>query len=310
MPIKIPDNLPAGKQLEQEDIFLMDETHAYKQDIRPLKIALLNLMPRKQVTEEQILRLIGNTPLQVEVTLLYMETHEHKHTSLEYFTNFYTPFADIEGMKFDGLIITGAPVEQMPFEEVSYWAELTKILSWCDKNVNSVMSICWGAQAALYYYYGIPKYPLDKKMFGVFPHKKCRKGEILMRGFDEIFFTPHSRHTEIHREDILKIPNLKLLAESEESGVCIVANETNTRVFITGHPEYDPITLKEEYERDLAKNLPIEPPKHYFEDDDPAKSPVVRWRAHAHIFFANWLNYCVYQTTPYDISKIGHKFGV
>ncbi|MDR1688930.1 MAG: homoserine O-succinyltransferase [Clostridiales bacterium] len=305
MPIKVPDNLPAKEILSLENIFLMDESKAYKQDIRALQIGVLNLMPKKQETEVQLLRLLGNTALQVEVTLLHMESHVSKNTSKEYLSAFYTVFENIRGRKFDGMIITGAPIEHLEFENVNYWPELTKIMDWCETNVNSTFFICWGAQAGLYYHYGIPKYPLNEKMFGIFKHKKLSKTAMLTRGFDDVFYAPHSRHTEIRREDIVKVKSLELLSDSDESGVYIAADKTGRKIFVTGHSEYDPLTLKEEYERDLAKGQNIKMPKNYFEGDNPANNPVVTWRAHSHLLFSNWLNYYVYQQTPYDIEKIG-----
>ncbi|MDR3091540.1 MAG: homoserine O-succinyltransferase [Clostridiales bacterium] len=306
MPIKIPDRLPAAKLLKQEQIFLMPETRAAGQDIRPLRIALLNLMPNKQATEEQFLRLIGNTPLQVEVTLLYTESRVPKHTSWEYLTEFYTSFEEIKDKRYDGLIVTGAPVERLPFEEVTYWAELTKIFDWAKNRVNSSIFICWGAQAALYHYYGVPKYPLPRKMFGVFAQRKLAPNEILLRGFDDVFFIPQSRHTEIRVEDIEKRADLAILAASDDSGAGILASRDRSLIFVTGHMEYDPDTLKTEYFRDLENGLTIDLPRNYFvSDDDPSGDVTVKWRAHSHLLFANWLNYCVYQTTPYDVNKIG-----
>lgn len=305
MPIKVPDNLPAKEILQTENIFVMDESRAYHQDIRPLQIGILNLMPKKQDTEVQLLRLIGNTALQTEVTLLHMESHVSKNTPKEYLSAFYTVFENIKHKKLDGMIITGAPIEHLHFDEVNYWPELVKVMDWCKTNVNSTMFICWGAQAGLYHYYGIPKYPLSEKLFGIFKHVRCNKNAILTRGFDDVFYVPHSRHTDIKREDVLKVKELELLSESEESGVYIAASRDGKQIFVTGHSEYDPLTLKEEYERDLSKGLKIDMPKNYFKDDDPSKDPVVTWRGHSHLLFANWLNYCVYQETPYDINQIG-----
>lgn len=299
MPIKIPDNLPAKEILSSENIFVMDERRAYHQDIRPLKIAILNLMPTKIVTETQLLRLLGNTPLQVEITLLHPESYVCKNTPQEHLTTFYTTFKEVKSQKFDGLIVTGAPIEQLEFEEVDYWEELKCIFQWSKTNVTSTLHICWGAQAGLYYHYGIPKYQLSEKMFGVFPHKINIKNEKLLRGFDDIFYVPHSRHTEIHREDVEKVKDLLILSESEESGIYLVTSKDGKQIFITGHSEYDPYTLKYEYDRDKNKGLNISLPKNYFTDDDGTKEPVVRWRGHSNLLFSNWLNYYVYQETPY-----------
>jgi homoserine O-succinyltransferase/O-acetyltransferase len=301
MPIKIPDKLPAKLILKDENIFVMDEERAIHQDIRPLQIAILNLMPTKITTETQLLRLLGNSPLQVEVTLLRTGSHESRNTPEEHLLNFYQTIDQVSSRKFDGLIITGAPVEQMPFEEVDYWKELQEIMDWGLKNVYSLFHICWGAQAALYHQFGIPKYPLPKKQFGVFPHRVIERNVKLLRGFDDVLYAPHSRHTEIRRSDIEKVSQLKILVESEQAGVYIVATTDGRQVFVTGHSEYDPLTLKKEYDRDVAANLPIEVPVNYYPDDDPEKNPVVRWRGHAHLLFANWINYHVYQETPYDL---------
>lgn len=301
MPIKIPHNLPAQETLHAENIFVMDEERAYHQDIRPIKIAILNLMPTKITTETQLLRLLGNTPLQTEITLIHPSTYVSKNTSIEHLTSFYSYFSDIRNRKFDGMIITGAPVEQMEFEEVEYWKELTEIFEWTKTNVTSTLHICWGAQAGLYHHYGIPKYPLKEKMFGVFPHKLNVKNEKLLRGFDDEFYAPNSRHTEVRREDIEKIEDIKILSESEESGVYIVISNDGSKVFVMGHSEYDPLTLKSEYDRDIAKGLDIAVPKNYFEKDIPSNEPVVRWRSHANLLFCNWLNYYVYQETPYEL---------
>lgn len=299
MPIKIPNNLPAKEILSNENIFVMDEDRAYHQDIRPLKIALLNLMPLKVATENQLLRLLGNTPLQVEITLLYQESYQSKHTPAEHLLNFYSTFSDVKDQKFDGLVITGAPVEQMDFEDVEYWEELSSIMEWSKSNVTSTFHICWAAQAGLYYHYGISKYPLDEKMFGVFPHKLNYRNEKLLRGFDDIFYAPHSRHTEVKKEDILKQDELLLLTESDESGVHIVASKDGRQIFVMGHSEYDVNTLKWEYDRDVSKGLDIAIPRNYYPDNDPSKSPIVLWRGHANLLFSNWLNYYVYQETPY-----------
>lgn len=304
MPLNIPDKLPAIEQLQKENIFVMDASHAMHQDIRPLKIAILNLMPVKITTETDLIRLLSNSPLQVELDFIKMSSHTSKNTSREHMAAFYKDFNLILNNKYDGLIITGAPVEQMPFEEVAYWKELTEIFAWARTNVTSSIFICWGAQAALNYYYGIPKYPLDKKMFGVFKHTRNIPTHPIMRGFDDVFFVPHSRHTEVKREDILKVPELLLLSESEESGVYMVASQNGREFFLTGHSEYSPNTLDVEYKRDLAKNLPIEMPKNYYIGDDPANPPLVTWRSQANMLFVNWLNYFVYQATPYNIDAI------
>ena len=304
MPVTIPETLPALKILQNENIFIMGKQSAGQQDIRPLKLAILNLMPTKITTETQLLRLISNTSLQVDITLLHMESHESKNTPQEHLLAHYRTFPEIRSQKFDGLIITGAPVENLPFEEVDYWHELTDLMDWQETHVFSTFYICWGAQAGLYYYYGIPKYPLLQKMFGVFPHRVLVKNERLLRGFDDVFFAPHSRHTEIRRNDILQEPKLELLAESDEAGIYIVASRDRRHFFITGHSEYDPLTLKNEYDRDVNKGLPIAIPKHYYPNDDPTQPPLVRWRSHANLLFSNWLNYYVYQVTPYDLKMI------
>jgi homoserine O-succinyltransferase len=304
MPIKIPDNLPAAKVLSNENIFVMFEDRAYHQDIRPLSIAILNLMPTKIVTETQILRLLGNSPLQVDTVFLHPKNHNSKNTSGEHLTNFYRHFEDIKNQKFDGMIITGAPVEHLEFEEVDYWDELEEIMDWAVHNVFSTFYLCWGAQAGLYHHYGIPKYPLKEKMFGVFPHFVSRKNVKLLRGFDDIFYAPHSRHTEIRRSDIEKVPALQILSESEEAGVYIVASMDGRKIFVTGHSEYDALTLKSEYDRDTAKGLDIKVPRNYYPGNDPNSQPTVRWRSHAYLLFSNWLNYYVYQETPYNPSEI------
>ena len=305
MPIKIPDNLPAADVLSRENIFVMFEHRAYHQDIRPLKIVIMNLMPAKIVTETQILRLLGNSPLQVDITLMHPGSHTSRNTPEEHLITFYRHFDDLRREKFDGMIITGAPVEMLDFEEVDYWQELKEVMEWSSSNVFSTFHICWGAQAGLYYHYGIPKHPLGEKMFGVFPHKICKKNVKLLRGFDDIFHVPHSRHTEVKKSDIEKVPDLEILSESEESGVYIVASRDGRRIFVTGHSEYDQLTLKAEYERDVAKGLEIGLPKNYFPDDDPSREPPVNWRSHANLLFSNWLNYYVYQETPYDLEEIG-----
>lgn len=304
MPIKIPDSLPARATLEGENIFVMTEYRAIHQDMRPLNLLLLNLMPTKIVTETQLLRKLSNSPLQVEVELLQMASHTSQNTDADHLSSFYTTFDKIKDRKFDGMIITGAPVENYDFTDVDYWPELCRIMEWTKTHVHSTLHVCWGAQAGLFYHYGIPKYSLDKKLFGVFPHTALKKQSPLFRGFDDVFYVPHSRHTENHEEDIRKIPELELLAVSEEAGVFAVKSEDNRRFFITGHPEYDPDTLSREYFRDLDKGLPIDVPKHYFPGDDPSQTPTVRWRSAGQLFYTNWLNYYVYQTTPYDISQI------
>lgn len=307
MPIKLPAHLPAQEVLAKEGIFVMDEDRAFHQDIRPLKIAILNLMPLKEVTEVQLLRLIGNTPLQIEVTLLHPKNHDTKNTPAEHMASFYHTFDEIRGQKFDGMIITGAPIELYDFEEITYWDELVEIMEWTKSNVTSTMHICWGAQAGLYYHYGIPKHTLDKKIFGIFPHyTNDFKGENdkLLKGFDDEFFVPHSRHTEVRKEDIAKNPKVVILSESEESGVYIAIAKHGRRIFVMGHSEYDPLTLKTEYDRDKSKGADTDVPKHYFKDDDPNKDPIVRWRSHSNLLFSNWINYYVYQETPYDIDSI------
>ena len=304
MPIKIPADLPATETLHKENIFVMTESRATTQDIRPLKILLLNLMPTKIATETQLARLLGNSPLQVDMEFLQTASHTPKNTSAEHMISFYKHFEDVKDNKYDGLIITGAPVEQMPFEEVEYWDELCRIMEWSKTNVTSTFHICWGAQAGLYYHYGIQKYPLDKKLFGVFLHKAEYKRSMLLRGFDDEFCVPQSRHTTVLREDIEKHPELKILASSEEAGVYAVATERGKQIFITGHSEYDADTLKNEYLRDKNAGLPIDVPKNYFPNDDDTKEPVVRWRSHANLIYSNWLNYFVYQITPFNIDEI------
>ncbi|MFD3272512.1 homoserine O-succinyltransferase [Paenibacillus dendritiformis] len=303
MPIKIPDHLPAKEILSQENIFVMDETRAYHQDIRPLRIVILNLMPTKETTETQLLRLIGNTPLQVDVTLLHPATHTSKNTSAEHLSAFYKTFDEIEEQQFDGMIITGAPVEQMEFEEVTYWSELCRIMEWSSANVTSTFHICWASQAGLYFHYGIPKYPLERKIFGVYPHCTTLDNVKLTRGFDDVFLVPQSRHTEIRREDVERVPELDILAESEEAGVYLVATRDGKHIFVTGHSEYDPCTLKWEYDRDIAKGMEMDLPVNYFPNNDPSRQPRSSWRAHANLLFSNWLNYYVYQETPYELGK-------
>ncbi|MBE6562380.1 MAG: homoserine O-succinyltransferase [Ruminococcaceae bacterium] len=304
MPIKIPNLLPATTVLQNENIFVMTETRAMTQDIRPLQILLLNLMPKKIVTETQFARLLGNTPLQIELELIHTKTHKSKNTSEDHMLAFYKTFDDIKHRNFDGLIITGAPVELMEFEEVEYWEELCEIMEWSKTHVTSTLHICWGAQAGLYYHYGIKKYKLDSKLFGIFDHVVDHKSSILFRGFDDVFPVPHSRHTTVLREDIEKIPELKILASSEKAGIYTVATARGKQVFVTGHSEYDRDTLKQEYDRDKALGLEIAVPENYFPNDDDTKEPVVNWRGHANLLFSNWLNYFVYQTTPYDITEI------
>ena len=304
MPIKIPNLLPATQTLHEENIFVITENRAITQDIRPLRIVMLNLMPQKIVTETQIARLIGNTPLQVELELLQTATHKSSHTSAEHMLSFYKVFDDIKDQNFDGMIITGAPVEQMPFEEVEYWNELCEIMEWSKTHVTSTLHICWGAQAGLYYHYGIKKYPLAEKLFGVFEHTLDHKRSILFRGFDDTFLVPHSRHTTVRREDVECVEGLKILSSSKEAGVFVVSTDRGRQIFVTGHSEYDADTLKREYLRDKNAGLPISIPKNYFPNDDDTAEPLVRWRSCANLFYSNWLNYFVYQTTPYDITKI------
>jgi homoserine O-succinyltransferase len=304
MPIKVPDHLPAKDVLAGENIFVMDESVAYHQDIRPLRIAILNLMPTKETTETQLLRLIGNTPLQLEAVLLHPKTHQSKNTSSEHLESFYKTFDDIKDQKYDGFIITGAPVEHLAFEEVTYWDELKEIMDWTVSNVTSTFHICWGAQAGLYHHFGVPKYPLDEKMFGVYPHGISKPNMPLLRGFDEMFYVPQSRHTEVLREDIEKVEGLDILSESEEAGVYIAASSDGKQIFVTGHSEYDPHSLKWEYDRDKTKGLRIDVPKNYYPNNDPSKFPVSTWRAHANLLFSNWLNYYVYQATPFELGKV------
>ena len=304
MPIRIPNELPATQTLTEENIFVMTETRAMTQDIRPLQIALVNLMPTKIDTETQLARLLSNTPLQVELELVCSEIHIPKNTPKEHMLAFYKHFSDIKDRNFDGMIITGAPVEQMPFEEVEYWDELCQIMEWSKTHVHSTFHICWGAQAALYYHYGIDKVPLPEKMFGVFPHVVERRSNMLFRGFDDVFMVPHSRHTTIRREDVEKVPALKILASSPEAGIYAMSTENGRQIFITGHSEYDPRTLEREYLRDKNQGLPIAVPRNYYPDDDDTQPPRVTWRSCAHLLYANWLNYFVYQTTPYDLDTL------
>jgi len=304
MPINVPDNLPAADILARENIFTMRESRALHQDIRALKLLILNLMPLKIETETHILRLLSNTPLQVEIELIHTKTHTTTHTSPEHLAAFYKTFEDVQHHKFDGCIITGAPVEQIEFEQVTYWDELTEIMDWSVGHVTSTMYICWAAQAGLYYHYGIPKYPLDSKMFGVFEHHVRTRQIPLVRGFDDTFLAPHSRHTELKREDLEKIPQLQIVADSEEAGIYLVMTRNGRQIFVTGHSEYEPLTLKDEYERDMNKGLEIGIPKNYFPEDNPVKLPEVKWRSHANLLFSNWLNYYIYQATPYDLNRI------
>ena len=306
MPIKVSDNLPAIEVLGNENIFVMTETRAMTQDIRPLEIIILNLMPTKIVTETQLLRVLGNTPLQINVRFMHTRTHKSKHTARSHIDTFYYTLDEIRGKKFDGMIITGAPVETMKFEDVDYWEELCEIMEWSKTNVHSTFHICWGAQAALYYHYGIKKYPISEKKFGVFSHSVIpeKKHKMLLRGFDDTFFVPHSRHTEIRKKDIESVPALEILAESDEAGIYIVCDKNERRFFITGHSEYDTDTLSKEYFRDIEKGMDIALPQNYFPNDDPTKRPKNTWRSHANLLYSNWLNYFVYQTTAYDIETI------
>lgn len=309
MPIQIPNDLPAVETLQQENIFVMNENRAISQDIRPLEIVLLNLMPTKIATETQLSRLLGNTPLQVRLELMHTTTHVSKNTSQDHLLNFYKSFDELKDRKFDGMVITGAPVENMPFEEVDYWPELCRIMEWSKTHVHSTLHICWGAQAGLYYHYGINKHDLPEKLFGVFPHRVEYKRSILVRGFDDEFWVPHSRHTTVSRDDIENVPGLKIIASSEQAGVYAVMNKAGRQIFVTGHSEYDPDTLEKEYLRDKNQGLPIHVPENYYPNDDDTQPPIVRWRGHGNLLFSNWLNYFVYQTTPYDIMSIGNNEG-
>lgn len=304
MPLNLPDRLPAIELLKQENIFVIDNSRATQQDIRPLRIVVLNLMPLKITTETDLIRLLSNTPLQLEISFMKVKSHTSKNTPVEHMKAFYRDFELMRNEKFDGMIITGAPVEHMDFEEVAYWDEISDIFSWARTHVTSTLYICWAAQAGLYFHYGVPKYKLDKKMFGIFEHRTNNPLLPIFRGFDDVFYVPHSRHTEVHREDILKVKELDLISESDESGVYMVMARGGREIFVTGHSEYSPLTLDTEYRRDLDKGLPIDMPVNYYRDNDPAKGPVVRWRAHANLFFQNWLNYYVYQETPFDINEI------
>ncbi|MBP1676868.1 MAG: homoserine O-succinyltransferase [Bacteroidetes bacterium] len=304
MPLNIPVSLPAVEALRKENIFVMDSERASTQEIRPLKLVILNLMPVKITTETDLIRLLSNSPLQIEIDFLHMESHTSRNTPIEHLMSFYKTFDEISKSNYDGMIITGAPVEQMPFEEVNYWPEITKIFDWARTHVTSTLYICWAAQAGMYHHYGIPKYPLSEKMFGVFEHRTYDPHNPIFRGFDDVFFVPHSRHTEVRATDILKVPELTLLSESPESGVYMVMGRNGRELFITGHSEYSPLTLDTEYKRDLAKGLSILMPQNYYRDDNPQNEPLVRWRSHANLLFTNWLNYFVYQETPYDLEKI------
>jgi len=305
MPIKIPNQLPATPILESENIFVMTETRALHQDIRPLRLLILNLMPTKIVTETQLLRKLSNSPLQVEVEFLQAISHISKNVDPAHLASFYTSFEKVRDTQYDGMIITGAPVENLEFEDVDYWQELCAIMEWTTKNVYSTLHICWGAQAGLFFHYGVPKYPLEAKLSGVYRHKLLRPQTRLFRGFDDEFYMPHSRYTEVRESDILKVPELELLSVSDEAGVCVIKSADNRNVFITGHPEYDADTLALEYFRDVKKGLPIDIPKNYFPNDDPTAHPHVQWRAHAQLVYTNWLNYYVYQSTPYDLKQVG-----
>ncbi|PGT83092.1 MULTISPECIES: homoserine O-acetyltransferase MetA [Bacillaceae] len=299
MPINIPNHLPAKEILEQENIFIMDENRAYSQDIRPLNIIILNIMPEKEKTETQLLRLLGNSPLQLNITFLRPETHKSKTTAIEHLKEFYTTFRHIQHKKFDGMIITGAPIEHLEFNEVSYWPELQTIMDWTRTNVTSTLHICWGAQAGLYHHYGVNKYQLDKKCFGIFEHEIVDPTVKLVRGFDDLYFVPHSRHTDVLKEEIERVEELQILSYSDKAGVCLVMSQDGKQIFLTGHPEYELTSLKDEYERDLSKGLEIEMPENYFKNNDPKNRPIQCWRSHANLLFVNWLNYYVYQETPY-----------
>ncbi len=304
MPLKVLDKLPAIKILEEENIFVMNESRASHQDIRPLKIIILNLMPLKISTETDLLRLLSNSPLQIEIDFMKIKGHSSKNTSSEHMSAFYRNFDELNSKKYDGMIITGAPIEKLDFEEVTYWNEMKQILDWADKHVTSTLFICWAAQAALFHYYGVPKYPLEKKKFGIFKHKLSDPRLPIFRGFDDLFYLPHSRHTEIREEDIKKVDALEIIATSDEAGISIVKAKNGKQLFITGHSEYSPYTLDGEYKRDKAKGLPIEIPLNYYLDDNPENTPLMRWRSTANLLFANWLNYYVYQQTPYNLEEI------
>ena len=306
MPLNLPDKLPAIDLLKEENIFVIDTSRASTQDIRPLKIVILNLMPIKITTETDLIRLLSNSPLQIEVSFMKLKSHTSKNTPIEHMKAFYRDFDLMRDEKFDGMIITGAPVEHLDFEDVNYWSEIQDIFNWTRTHVTSTLYICWAAQAGLYHFYGVPKYPLEKKMFGIFEHHVCEGfGKLpIFRGFDDVFFVPHSRHTEVRRKDIERCPELQIVSESEDSGVHIVMARGGREFYVTGHSEYAPYTLDTEYRRDLAKGLPIDMPKNYYRRDDPEKGPLVRWRSTANLLFSNWLNYYVYQETPYDINEI------
>ena len=304
MPLRLPDKLPAIELLKKENIFVMDNTRATTQDIRPLRIVILNLMPLKITTETDLVRLLSNTPLQLDIHFMKLKSHTPKNTPIEHMMMFYRDFDEMKDEKFDGMIITGAPVEQLDFEEVGYWEEITQIFSWAKNHVTSTLYICWAAQAGLYYHYGIPKYPLKKKMFGVFPTYPLDPQQPIFRGFDDVFNMPHSRHTEIHKDDVLANKQLELLAESPESGVSMVMARGGREFFVTGHLEYSPITLDCEYRRDRGRRDDVDLPKHYYRNDNPDEQPIVTWRAHANLLFSNWINYYVYQETPFDINDI------
>lgn len=304
MPVTLPSNLPAIELLKKENIFVMDDLRASSQDIRPLKILVLNLMPLKITTETDLVRLLSNTPLQIEMTLMHIKEHNSKNTPIEHLTEFYSDFDDVKDQNFDGMIITGAPVEQLPFEEVTYWAQIQEIFDWARHHVTSTLYVCWAAQAGLYHFYGVPKHPLSEKMFGIFEHTVNDASHPIFRGFDDVFYVPHSRHTDVRREDMEKVPELTILSESEEAGVYMAMARNGRDFFITGHSEYAPETLDAEYKRDLAKGLDIDMPVNYYRNNDPGQEPLVRWRSHANLLFSNWLNYYIYQETPFDIREI------
>ena len=305
MPIKVPNDLPATKVLDSENIFVMTEKRALSQDIRPLKVLIVNIMPTKIATETQLLRALSNTPLQVDPEFINMDSHESRHTPSEHLATFYKTFAEVKDNRYDGVIITGAPVELLPYEEVDYWDEMKEIMEWTKTHATSTLHICWAAQAALYYHYGIEKYPMPKKLSGIYSHKTLNMHSRLTRGFDEYFLAPHSRHTQVLKSDIEKVPTLEIVAESDEAGVYIVKSADNRQVFVTGHSEYEFDTLDKEYRRDMERGLAPEIPVNYYPDDDPTKTPLVTWRSHNHLLFTNWLNYFVYQTTPYSLEKVG-----
>ncbi|WP_321334698.1 homoserine O-succinyltransferase [uncultured Bacteroides sp.] len=304
MPLNLPDRLPAIEILKEENIFVIDNSRATQQDIRPLRIVLLNLMPLKITTETDMVRLLSNTPLQLEISFMKLKSHTSKNTPIEHMQTFYTDFDDMRSEKYDGMIVTGAPVEQLDFEEVSYWREMEEVFDWARTHVTSTFYICWAAQAGLYHYYGIPKYPLEKKLFGIFEHRALDPLYPIFRGFDDVFSVPHSRHTEVRKEDVLKVPELTLLSESDEAGVYMVMGRGGREFFVTGHSEYSPLTLDTEYRRDAEKGMAIDLPKNYYMNNDPEKEPLVRWRGHANLLFSNWLNYFVYQETPFNIEDI------